>query len=72
MNKIAIEVNIADPDDMIKPALGINIAIELEFIVEPDPTKISVDFNKTFFSFKLRHLFLNYSFSTLSDFKIRS
>ena len=50
--KIAIEVNRSVLDDIIMPAIGINIANVFEIIVEADPKKISVIIINIFFLFK--------------------
>ena len=68
--KIAIDVNRAVLDDLIKPALGFNIATVLELIVEADTIQISVIINNIFFLFELLSFFLYYLLSILRDFKI--
>ena len=58
--KIPILANKAVLGDVIRPALGLNIATVLEFIVEADLKKISV----LFIFFRLVfHIFFQYSMS---------
>ena len=68
--KIARDVSKAVDEVNTIPTLGfINDIVDAE-IADPDPIKISVIINKTFFLFKLLYFFLSYSLSILNDFNI--
>ena len=58
MIRIAILVNEADELVITIPMLGFIIDIVVALIADPDPIKISVINNNTFFLFKLLYFFL--------------
>ena len=72
MIKIARDVNKAVEEVNTMPMLGfINDIVDVE-TADPDPIKISLINNRIFLLFNDLYLFLYYSISILSDFKMFS